>query len=160
MTLADPLIIACVLLAIGLLLAAAEVVLPGGVLGALAGVAMAAAVTACFFHSSRSGAIALVALLVMGPILGGLWAKNLHRLPGGKSIVLQTTAGDTPPRPGNPPGLTLGQAGVVVSELRPAGECEFGPLRVQARSEGGVIPAGTPVRVVAWVDGRATVRPT
>jgi membrane-bound ClpP family serine protease len=54
--------------------------------------------------------------------------------------------------------VQVGEIGVVVSELRPGGVCDFGPARVEARCERGTIPAGRRVEVIAVVDGRPLVR--
>ena len=67
------------------------------------------------------------------------------------------------------PRVYVGQVGVVVSELRPGGVCEFSGSggggaaaapgeRIEARAEQGVIPAGRRVEVVAVVDHRPLVR--
>jgi len=48
---------------------------------------------------------------------------------------------------------------VTVSELRPAGVCEFDHERHEARAELGTIAAGRAVRVVRIDDGRVVVRP-
>jgi membrane-bound ClpP family serine protease len=54
--------------------------------------------------------------------------------------------------------VQVGQLGVVISELRPGGVCEFGATRAEARAEHGVVEAGRRVEVVAVVDGRPVVR--
>ena len=153
----DPLFIALILFAVGVALVAAELVLPGGVLGGAGAVAIGGGVVACFFHSSTAGAMAMGGVILLGPLAGWLWVNNLHRTPGARRIVLgpNDTSGVAPtPQV----ALRVGMAGMTISELRPGGVAEFDDERVQVQSEAGVIPAGTPIRVVACADGRATVR--
>ena len=151
----EPLWIALTLFVLAAALVAAELVLPGGVLGAAGALAAVAAVVCCFVHSQKAGAISLCGLVVLGPVAWWLYVRNLDRIVGARDVVLG---------PGDPsvatPVLALrpGQAGVAVSELRPGGVCEFDDQRVPAQSEAGIIRSGTPVRVVAYADGRATVR--
>lgn len=148
--------IAFALFAAGGLLVALELFLPGGVLGVCGALALIAGVVFCFFHSQLAGAISVVGLAVIGPIAGWLWVNNAHRMPGAKSLFLTNTAGGM----GTPAyALRPGQSGVAISELRPGGTCEFEGERVPCHSEAGIISAGTNVRVVAFADGRATVRP-
>ena len=152
----EPIWIAVTLFVVAAALVAAELVLPGGVLGGAAALAAVAAVVACFFHSQRAGALSLCGLVVLGPVAWWLYVRNIDRIVGARDVVL----GPGDPSVGTPVfALRPGQPGVAVSELRPGGVCEFGDQRVPSQSEAGVIRAGTPVRVVAYADGRATVRP-
>lgn len=153
----DSLLIPIILFAIGALLIALEVFLPGGVLGAMGALAIVAGVVLCFFFSVTAGVIAMIALVVLGPAVGWAWVTNAHRLPGSRSLFLSGTADPLPATPVN--ALRPGQIGVAISELRPGGTCEFDGERLEARSEEGIIPAGASVRVVAFEDGIATVRP-
>lgn len=50
----------------------------------------------------------------------------------------------------------VGQRGVAVTMLRPAGTAEFGDVRADVVTEGGFIAAGTPVQVVK-VEGRRVI---
>lgn len=151
----QPLWIALTLFVLAAALVAAELVLPGGVLGAAGAVAACAAVVACFFHSRMAGAVSLSALVVLGPAAWWVYVRNIDRIVGARDVVL----GPGDPSVGTPVfALRPGQAGVAVSELRPGGVCDFGGERVPSQSEAGVIRSGTPVRVVAFADGRATVR--
>ena len=106
---------------------------------------------------------------------GGQLARMTHQaaIPLGQSLRVLAVSENDPaalvardvvlghgdPSVGTPVfALRPGQPGVAVSELRPGGVCEFGDQRVPSQSEAGIIRAGTPVRVVAYADGRATVR--
>lgn len=153
----ESLLIPVILFAVGALLIGLEIFLPGGVLGVLGALAIVAGVVLCFFYSVTAGVVAMIALVVLGPAAGWAWVTNAHRLPGSRSLFLSGTADSLPATPVNP--LRPGQTGVAISELRPAGTCEFDGERFEAQSEEGMIPAGASVRVVAFEGGMATVRP-
>lgn len=153
----EPLTLPIVLFCVGAVLVAMELFLPGGVLGALGALAIIGGVVACFFYSTTSGVIAMTSVAVLGPLVGWLWVANAHRLPGARSLFLAGTADPNPAIA--PPPLRPGQTGVAASELRPGGICDFDGDRVDCQSEAGIIPAGTTVRVVAFEDGNAIVRP-
>ena len=53
----------------------------------------------------------------------------------------------------------LGQTGTAGTDLRPAGSATIGGVPVDVVSEGGYIPRGTPVTVVAVNGSRVVVRP-
>src|SRR5690606_30963900 len=53
----------------------------------------------------------------------------------------------------------LGERGVALSPLRPAGTAEIGGRRVDVMTEGSFVPAGEPVEVVSVRGSRVVVRP-
>ena len=153
----SPLLLAIVLFAVGAALLAAELFLPGGVLGALGGLMVVGGVVACFFVSQWAGVGAMGAMILLGPLAWTGWVRAMQKTRLGGGLVLRPTPGATDepcPQP-----VRVGQRGVTVSELRPGGVCEFGDARVPAVAEHGSIPRGADVRVVACEGGRATVRP-
>ena len=150
----DPIPLAILLFAIGFVLMVVEVMLPAyGMIGFLGVACLLGGVAACFWVNEWLGAGVLAGLGVATPFLWAAWVKIWPHTPIGRRMVLPSVA--KVPRP---TALRVGQAGVSVSELRPAGLCEFAGERLEAFSEGEVIPVRTPVRVIALVDGRAMVR--
>jgi membrane-bound ClpP family serine protease len=138
----------------GVVLLVAEMLLPAqGILGVLGAVALAAAVVVGFRVDSRIGFVTFVAIVVATPFAWMLWVKVWPRTPVGRKMILAPVASDLAGV-----GVTVGQTGMSVSELRPMGVCAFGNERFEARAERGTIPAGKPVRVVEIVDRRPTVR--
>jgi len=140
----------------------AEVVIPShGVLGVTGALALVAGVGACFWINQYIGLTAAVALVIATPFAAALWVKVWPHTFAGKRLILGPTSevarGHAPA-----PAVRVGQVGVVATELRPGGTCEFGggsgATRVEARSEHGTIPAGRRVEVIAVVDGRPVVR--
>ena len=147
--------LAVLLFAAGVALLAAESFLPGfGIVGVLGCIALVAGIVVCFLIGRTTGVAVLAVTAVVGPLAVAGWVQLLPHTPLARRIVLPTPR----PTPCEEP-VRLGQTGVAVSELRPGGVCEFdGDLRLPATSERGVIPRGTPVRVIACEHGRAVVR--
>ena len=147
--------LAALLLAISVILLIAELLLPThGILG-IVGVGTAlAAIVAAGMHNIWAALLLTLALAIATPFLWALALRIWPKTPVGKRVMLPEVD-STPP----PPPVTVGQAGVVISELRPMGICEFdGGVRVEALSEHGIVDAGKTVRVVALVNNRPTVR--
>ena len=157
-----PLAFVILLFASGVLMLLAEAVLPShGILGVIGGVALVAGVAVCFWMNQYVGVTAAVTLFVLAPFVAALWVKVWPHTYAGKRLILgpgsEVATGQAPWAP-----VQVGQVGVVVTELRPGGTCEFGSgsgaTRVEARSEHGIIPAGRRVEVVAVIDRRPLVR--
>jgi membrane-bound serine protease (ClpP class) len=153
-----PLLLAILLFALGAALLAAEMFVPGGVLGAMGGLLIVGAVVTCFFVNQWLGVGAMGGMIVLGPLAWTLWVRALQKTRLARGLVLPPHDAAAAAEPCDPP-IRIGQRGVTVSELRPGGVCEFGDERVQVVAEHGSIPRGTSVRVVACEGGRATVRP-
>ena len=158
-----PATLAILFFAAGVILLVAEVLLPShGVLGILGAVALMCGVGSCFVLNQYLGLAAAITVVCLTPFALALWVKVWPHTPVGKRLIL------APPAPTSDGAHAAsstaarvhpGQLGVVVSELRPGGVCEFGGERVEAHCEhGGVIPAGRRVEVVALVDARPVVR--
>ena len=150
----DPLVLALLLLAGGAVLLIAELLLPThGLLGVLGLVAIFASAVSLMWVNQWLG-IAVLALLVLS---SPFWIMAALRIwphtPVGKRMVLTATT-VTPTTDGA--HLTVGQTGTAMTEMRPMGECEFGPARTQAVSQLGIIPAGATVRIVS-LDGEKPV---
>ena len=148
----SPLALLILFFVAGIVLLLAEVVLPThGVLGIVGVVSLLIGVGVCFWINQYAGLGAAVALVALMPFAATLWVKIWPRTYAGKRLILGPTAASQAHVPAAP--VQVGQLGVVVSELRPGGVCEFGMTRVEARCEHGTIPAGRHVEVVAVADG-------
>lgn len=149
-----PLVLALLLLAGGVVLLIAELLLPThGLLGVLGLVAIFASAVCLMWVDQWLGIGVLSALVLTSPF----WCMAALRLwphtPVGKRMVLHATT-STPASEGVQ--LAVGQTGTAMTEMRPMGECEFGPVRTQAVSQLGIIPAGTTVKIVS-LDGEKPV---
>ncbi len=105
---------------------------------------------------------AMYALLASVALAVFFFLLLLKRLPSSRlwqKLVLRDTA--TAERgyvSAAPRESLLGQAGTAATDLRPAGSASFNGVPVDVVSEGGYIPRGTPVTVVAVSGGRVVVR--
>lgn len=143
-----------ILFALGIVLFVAEMFLPShGLLGILAAAALVGGVVACFSVNQYAGLAAVLAVAVAIPVGGGLMLKYWPKTPVGRRMTLQAVESRL-----QPPLIRLGAEGVAISELRPMGMCQFGGERVEVRSDLGMIPPGTRVRVVNIDAGRLIVR--
>jgi len=147
--------LAALLLAIGVILFVAELILPThGLLGVVGGCTMLASVFVALKQNAWVGLALLCVCAAATPLVWMAFVKIWPRTPIGRRLVLPEMA---PPPPGAP--VRVGQAGVAVSELRPMGMCEFDDgTRIESYSEHGIIPAGTTIKVIALVNNRPTVR--
>lgn len=146
--------IAILLFVVGVVLLAAELLLPsGGVLGVLGGCALAGGVVACFMIDRWLGLAVFIGGVIASPFIGAWMVRMYPKTPIGKKMIL--TGEQTVIRP---PPVHIGQTGVAVTHLRPGGEVEFEDERVEVISDRGIISAGRTVRVVAIENGRPIVR--
>lgn len=155
-----PVELAILFAALGFFLIVADLFIPsGGVLSAAGALAMIASIVCCFLVSTRLGALAAVVVLVLSPFailaLLRVWP---HTVVGKRMTLTAVATTATAPAPVPQRVLRPGDRGVAVSELRPAGICEFNGERVEAISDRGLVTPGTTVVVVSVEDHRPVVR--
>jgi membrane-bound serine protease (ClpP class) len=156
-----------ILLGVGLLALGVEVfVLPGfGAAGVLGIVSLFAAVMLAMIGTSPSASDVAQAFMVLGASLAitlaiaYAWIRHLPNsgrfaglfLRGGASqaegYIAAVRRGDL-----------VGQDGIAVTDLRPAGTAQIGAERVDVVTEGEYVPQGRPVRVVRSEGYRHVVR--
>jgi membrane-bound ClpP family serine protease len=150
----DPMALILVLLAAGVVLLVAELLLPThGVLGILGLLCVGGALIVVFRINRWVGLGVFLACILASPFLFNiamnLWAKS----PVGRKVILQPVGAAR-----TVPTITVGQTGTAVTALRPIGECDFGEQRLEAMSELGIIHPGKKVKIVSINNGRPTVR--
>jgi membrane-bound serine protease (ClpP class) len=158
----DPVLLSFLLFAAAAVLLVAELGLPShGVLGLLGAVCIMAGVGVVFYLRPWAGLALAAGLAVATPFAIGLWLKIWPKTPLGRRLILSSpaTSKQAPAGATAAAGISIGQTGITASELRPGGTCDFGGERVACHAEHGLIPTGTPVRVIAVMDGRPVVRP-
>lgn len=144
------------LLLAGTLLLLAETILPGGIAG-MAGLGLlVAAVMAGFQEFGASGGTWLLAGVLIGLTVGGLaWLSWLPKSRLMKPLISQSKVG------GDARGTHdrwLHLDGIALTPLRPSGVARIGSEKVDVVTEGGLIPSGEPIRVVAVEGLRVVVR--
>lgn len=141
-----------VLLLVGLGFVLAEVFFPSlGVFGLLAGTAILAADWIAFQEGPIYGWAFVLAEIVLVPLLITQALRVLPQTRFGKRMFLAgpvTEVGSSVPDH----APLIGQSGVAMTDLRPAGTVRVGDERVSVVALGGFLDVGTPV-VVAAVEG-------
>lgn len=141
----------------GFLLLFFEVFLPGGVIGALGGMLVAAAVVCGFaFQGSTWGAGLLVVSGLLGLVSFWLWIKLIPKTPLGRRLMLNHDAHDWKSSDVSQQGLE-GKEGVAHSTLRPAGTALIDGVRVDVVTRGEMIAAKTRIKVIAVEGNRVVV---
>lgn len=152
----DPIVIWIIILfSLTVILFVAEVFVPsGGVLAILATICLLATIVLAFMINRWFGVAVLVGTVMAAPFLAAMAIRLWQKTPIGKKMVLNHTVGElTSER------VLVGTEGITLTEMRPMGECEFGQIRIEAKSETGrFIPAGRRVKVIEYHDTVATVR--
>lgn len=156
------------LVSTGVLLVALEIfVVPGfGVAGIAGIVAMVAGLGLALVGAGATpavilGALGRVAVSILLALAGGVaLLRLLPRLPLGRRLVLDTemraeSGYASPPASDR---LSLGQAGIALSPLRPAGLAEIQGARIDVVSDGSYIEAGAAIEVTRVDGNRIVVR--
>ncbi len=144
-----------ILLIAGLVLMLLETVLPGMIAGLVGfGCLVAGVVLSYSKFGPRTGSLVLFGVLVVLLVAGLLWIRFFPHSRLGQAFVTRSTLGD--PRFEHPE--LLHQTGTALTNLRPSGTALINGRRVDVVAEGGMIPAGTPVKVVAVEGIRVVVR--
>jgi membrane-bound serine protease (ClpP class) len=157
-----PLELAYLLIVVGVVMMAAELLIPtGGVLIVVGVAGLIAGVAMVFSYDVTRGLVTLlllvVGLVVGGPLLVHWWPRSAL----GRRLTLSRPDDDATVA-AMPVHLELeglrGRYGKTVSPLRPAGVTDFDGRRVDSLSEGPFIEAGRWVRCVDVRAGRVLVR--
>src|SRR6476620_7382294 len=147
-----------VLIIVGFLLLAAEVFVPGLVLGLLGGLCLSGAVVIAFaYYDAITGSLVFVGVcaLIVGGFLG--WMAAFPHTAIGRKIMLQKSH-----RQGIggkvPPAELLGAQGRSLTPLRPAGTASIGGRKVDVVAESDFIASDEPIVVVREEGMRVVVR--
>ena len=146
--------IALMLFGGGVLLILLELALPTqAILGVMGGICMLGGVAACFVINPWMGLLILLALVAATPFAITTFVNLWPRTRIGRKMVLSEVAGKVLAE-----GVSVGEVGTTLSELRPMGECDFAGKRLEAISEQGLISPGQRVKVIALSDHRPVVQ--
>lgn len=147
-----------ILLIAGFILVAAEVLLPGGILGIIALGVFAGAIVLAATNFGSSAALAVFGVALLGSV-GVFFSmfKYIAVSKGGAGLRLDSAV------EGNASGTTLdpeliGQNGTATTKLVPNGLVSVGSQDLQAHSEDGYIDVGTPVIINGIRNGNIIVR--
>ncbi|MFT5121877.1 MAG: membrane-bound serine protease (ClpP class) [Kiritimatiellia bacterium] len=143
----------------GFALIAAEVVVPGGVLGVLGLLALVGASVISFQIFGTTGGILATVLLMLGSVtfLAG-WLYIFPKTRIGKTLTLQLD-GASWKASRIDQGL-VGQEGVALSNLVPSGVAMIQDKRTDVVAESTFVDKGSPVKVIEVAGNRVVVRKT
>ena len=144
-----------VLFAAGFLLIAAEVFVPGLIVGTLGFLCLAASVGLVFYHyGAMAGSIAAVVIGTLS--IGGLivWLNIFPKTFIGRRIILSRRQDSAAP---GEEGL-VGQTGLALTALRPSGTARIAGKRVDVTAVGDFLEEGAAVTVVSADGFRVAVR--
>jgi len=146
------------LLAAGLFLIIAEVLIPGGIAGAFGALALLTAMgIGLASFPAPWGFISAISIVVFGGLALLLWIQLFPRSRAGRRITLRTDGSTyTPTRP--PSEDLVDVIGESVTALRPGGIAVIKRKRYDVLAEGGEwIAAGAAIRVCSIHDGNIIV---
>jgi membrane-bound ClpP family serine protease len=151
----SPGILTLILFIAGALLLIGELFLPTqGILGTFGVLSIIGGIVLGFWMNQFVGLALMLATLVAAPFAITVALNVWPKTPIGKRMMLPPVQASEQQLP-----VTSGAVGIAVTALRPAGECEFGPHRIEASSEHGPISKGQRVQIVRVEPTRAIVRP-
>lgn len=149
----DPISIVILLLLVAVVLIGVEMLLPThGAVGAAGGVAATGAITVAFLINRWAGVALLLACAAASPFVFAAVIRVWEKSRIGKRLRLEETGRATEHE-----RIEVGDVGKTLTDLRPMGHAEFGPIGVEVIAQLGKIKAGTAVRVIDYRDGIATV---
>lgn len=143
------------LFAVGIALLLAEILLPThGIVGALGVCAIVGGIIVAFQVNQWLGAGLMIGTLIATPFVVTAVLRVYPNTPVGRRMLLPNRESKI-----ELPLVQLGDIGRTVTELRPAGACQFEAGEFEVFSEGAMmIHANTPVKVVGVESGRIVVR--
>lgn len=147
-----------VLLLAGLFLIAAEVFVPGGVIGSVGALCLLTAIVMAFLSFPVHVAILMtVGIVILLGIILAAWIRFFPRTRVGRGLTLDQNGRTFK---ATKPGLRhlVGKEGVTQSPLRPAGIAKIDGQRVDVIAESDWVEAHTPIRVVRVEGNRVIVR--
>lgn len=147
-----------VLVVVGFLLIAAEVFVPGMVLGAAGGISLLASIVLGYIaHGPLVGSLMFVGIAMVTGTGFIIWMKTFARTSIGRQIILRSPES---PVPATAENSLVGASGVALTALRPSGTARIGTHRVDVVADGAFIEAGASITVFAHEGLRILVRPS
>lgn len=145
------------LAAAGFVLLLTEMFLPGGVLGALGGLALLGAIILGYVEFGPVvGTVIFGAVSVIVLIGFCVWMAAFPRTAVGRRLTLGRTLSAGSKLPDT--GALVGAEGIAITPLRPAGTARIGDRRVDVVAEGAFVATGEPIVVLLAAGARVVVR--
>ena len=150
-----------VLTVLGFVMLAAEVFVPGMVLGIFGLLTLAGAVLLAYVEYGALGGSFVFGGIAIATMIGFVvWMFTFPRTPIGRRIMLQRKLDGGQGEKNQLESSLLGQQGEALTPLRPVGTARIGSKKYDVVAESGLIPAGAGVVVVQQEGLRIVVRKT
>lgn len=147
------------LFSIGLFLLAAEVLVPGGILGIAGGLTLLAGCVASFIQLGASGGlVAVVIAMIAAFLVFFIQFKLLPKTRAGKRFFLSREITGSSAALGDNARDLIGKAALSATVLSPSGYVTIGGKRYEAVSQSGHIDPGSELEVVDANHFQLTVR--
>ena len=145
------------LVIIGFILIAAEVFIPGGIVGALGFLCIIGAIVVGFkAFGKQNGLMVMAILLISSTGFLVAWLYLLPRTTIGKSVTLSDDTHEYKSAPDR--SNLLDQEGEAVSNLGPSGVAQINNRREDVTAESSWIPSGSRIKVIKITGNRVIVR--
>jgi len=145
-----------ILLLSGLVLMGVEIFVPGGVLGALAGLALVGAIVTGFIAFPAAGPFIAVGIIVLTGVAVAAWIRIFPRTQFGRRMTVSTDLSTSKAPAADLEGL-VGKQGEALSDLRPAGFARVAGRRIDVVTQGELIARGERVQVLRVEGARVVV---
>lgn len=147
-----------VLMVVGFLMIAAEVFVPGMILGLLGALCLLAGIGWSYAeYGLVTGTLMLAGTGIVGTLAFLGWMAAFPKTFVGRQVINRNAVA----RPSNTEReALLGAAGEAITPLRPSGTARLNGRRVDVVAEAGFIEQGAPIHVVLVEGNRVVVRPS
>lgn len=147
-------------LVLGFVLLGAEIYVPGGILGALGGLALLAAIIVGFKveqFGTQGGMVS--AFIILATVVAGLffWLKFFPETPIGRNLSLAKSEADYKADDAGNREL-IGAEGVAINNLRPSGIAVINERRIDVVADGSWIAKDARIKVIDLSGNRVVVR--
>ena len=149
------------LMAIGIIMAVAEILIPShGLLTMMSSAAFVAAIVIGFMIGPPEGVLTMLAVVILTPFLIYIGIRVWPHTPIAKMIILSgpTNIGKASDLAHLVPEQLVGRIGTAKTLLRPAGKMVLDNRQLDCMTEGDLVEAGTPVKIIAVRGAQVVVR--
>jgi membrane-bound ClpP family serine protease len=137
------------LFSIGILLIAAEVIVPGGILGTAGALLMFGGCVLAFIdYGTGGGMLAVLAAVVVAGLALFVEFRVLPKTKLGRRVFLTAEITAVAPAVGEDARELIGQSAEALTMLSPSGYVRAGGQRYEAFCQSGQVPAGAALKVI------------
>ncbi len=145
-----------ILAVLGTVMLAAEMLIPGGIVGLVGLGFLVASVVLAFQLGVGTGIAVAFGVFVVVVIALALWMRYFHKTPIGKYFTLRSKVRQPPALEEN--RELIGKSGTAQTDLRPSGKALIDGSKIDVVSESRHIARDTEIKVVQVEGNRIVVR--